>query len=240
MQKEKNSVSDLSAIIVDKNTGERIIFFNRDANENLEIFPEKIEKADWFFVSALNGSRHTRWEDNLRKILGILKRGIRLAYNPGPENIKTNIEAVLEACRVAEVILVNKDEAIEIVSEVIKNKESYKANINEEKFLIRSLKDCGAKKVALTDGKRGAWAIDENGIYVAQALTKKPLETTGAGDAFSSAFLGAILKEKSLEEALKWGMINSGNSVKFFGAHAGLLSEEEIQSQIGKVKTARL
>ena len=47
--------SGLSAIAVNKNSGERIIFSNQEANERLEIVPEKLESAEWISVSDPNG-----------------------------------------------------------------------------------------------------------------------------------------------------------------------------------------
>ena len=235
VQIEKNIPSDLSAVIVDEKSGERIIFFNRDANENLEIIPKKLEETGWLFVSALNGNRKMSWKDNLKEILKIVEKGVKLAYNPGSENIKTGSAEVWAACRVAEVLLVNKDEALEI----IKNNQisTTDSELDDEAFLVESFVKAGAKIVAVTDGRRGAWAGDGKNIFHAEAVAADPVETTGAGDAFSSGFLAAIIKGKNLEEALRWGIANGGSSVMLFGAHAGLLSAEKIAAESAKVKT---
>jgi sugar/nucleoside kinase (ribokinase family) len=56
-----------------------------------------------------------------------------------------------------------------------------------------------------------------------------PQERTGAGDAFASTFSSAIALGKSVEDALKWGAINSMNVCQKVGAQAGLLSRSEIE-----------
>ncbi len=238
MQVERGISSDLSAIVVDKKSGERVIFFNRDANEKLKITPENLEGADWLFVSALNGNGKESWEDNLEKILKICAGKSKLAFNPGPENIKNNSQKIREAVKCCEVLIVNKDEAIEIIS--YNTQHATHNNLNDEKFLIEELKKYGAKIIAVTDGKRGAWVCDEKNIFYAKATGNDPIETTGAGDAFSSGFLAAVIKEKSLEEALKWGIANSGNAVKFYGAIEGLLSESEILNRIAEISVKKL
>lgn len=238
MQIEQGISSDLSAIVVDRKSGERVIFFNRDANEKLKIVLDNLEGADWLFVSALNGNEKESWEDNLEKILKICAGKSKLAFNPGPENIKNNPQKIREAIKHCEVLIVNKDEAIEIVS--ISNSQPTAENLNDEKFLIKELNKYGAKIAAVTDGKRGAWACDEKNIFYAEATGNNPVETTGAGDAFSSGFMAAVIKEKSLEEALKWGIANSGNAVKFYGAIEGLLGTEQIISAANNIVVSKI
>jgi sugar/nucleoside kinase (ribokinase family) len=214
IQHDQKFRTDLSCILVNEAEGDRTIFYNRDANEKLEVRPEDLE-ADWIFVSALNGN----WEKNLDTILEAVKaKKIKLAYNPGQENIKDNLEKVKEIIAQAEILFVNRDEATEIIGK----------NNDEIKMLIRESLNLGAKKIVLTDGKNGAYASDGEKIVFAEAQVKKAMDTTGAGDAFSSGFLAAYVKGKSLEECMQWGTANGGNSVKFYGGVEGLLRESEI------------
>jgi len=67
------------------------------------------------------------------------------------------------------------------------------------------------------------------------ALVRKAVDTTGAGDAFASGFLAAHLKGKNIGEALQWGIINSSNSVTEYGGQKGLLDEKNINLLIDKV-----
>jgi len=67
------------------------------------------------------------------------------------------------------------------------------------------------------------------------ALVRKAVDTTGAGDAFASGFLAAHLKGKNIGEALQWGIINSSNSVTEYGGQKGLLTQEEINLKIQEV-----
>src|SRR3989344_3952810 len=83
--------TDLSAIIVLTQNGERTIFHNRDANERLEVMEDKLLPARSFFVSALNPA----WEENLEKILALKENGqVKMALNPGQHNIKENAELI--------------------------------------------------------------------------------------------------------------------------------------------------
>ena len=211
--------TDLSAIIINKNDGDRTIFFNRDANEKLEIKNDL--EAEWFFVSALNGD----WKGNMDKILKIVTtKKVRLAVNPGQANLKEDKEKVVEFIRNAEVLILNRDEATEIVGQ----------NNDEVKFLFSELSKIGPKIIGMTDGENGSYATDGEKIIFAKATKENPVDLTGAGDAFGAAFLAAILKDQKVEDGLMWGTANGGSVVNYYGAKEGLLNEELI---IEKAKT---
>lgn len=231
---EKGCRSDLSSIIVDINSGERTIFSDRDASNKLTIIPEKLKRAHWIFVSSLNGE----WQQHLGEILSIAKeKNIYIAFNPGQKNIKTDLPAIAHAISVCEIFFVNKDEAIEIVSglgdgiiaELLEN----------EEYLAKVLHRLGAKIVVITDGERGAWCFDGSELLHSEALLRKAVDTTGAGDAFTSGFFAAYLKNMGLVTALKWGIANSSSSVMEYGGQKGLLSQEEMPAMIEKIKATK-
>ena len=112
--------------------------------------------------------------------------------------------------------------------------------LNDEILLVKKIKELGIEIVVITDGVRGAWGFDGNQILHVDALVKKAVDTTGAGDAFTGGFLAAHLKDKSLEEALKWGIINSSNSVTEYGGQKGLLNQEEIEKLLSQVNIEKL
>jgi sugar/nucleoside kinase (ribokinase family) len=57
---------------------------------------------------------------------------------------------------------------------------------------------------------------------------KPPFERTGAGDAFTSTFVAAIMKGADLQGALLWAPINSMSVVQYVGAQEGLLTESQL------------
>ena len=87
---------------------------------------------------------------------------------------------------------------------------------------------------------RGAWGFDGEQILHVDALVKEAVDTTGSGDAFASGFLAAHLKGKDLGESLKWGIINSSNSVTEYGGQKGLLTQEEIEKSLSQVNVEKL
>lgn len=235
LQADKACRSDVSAIIVDEKSGEHIIFFNRESNTKLEIIPRKIKNTQRIFVSALNGE----WEKNIDIILEVAKKNnIGILFNPGQRNIKDNPKKVLKIIKHSEVVVLNKDEAIEIILD--NGHEIEESKLNDEIFLIRTIASFNRGVVALTDGENGSWVFKDNSIYFSKIFVKNPVDTLGAGDAFSSGFLAGYVLGKPIEESLKMGIANSTNVILYYGAKEGLIRREFVGDFIAKIKVKKI
>lgn len=223
--------TDLSAIIVLTQTGERTIFHNRDANERLVIEADHFRGTRWLFVSALNGD----WKENLAALLRVKEeQGLSLVLNPGQHNIREDAKTMFETLSAVDVLLLNKDEAIELLQQ--SQPRPSEAELNDESFLLKRLAESGAKVIGMTDGKRGAWGFDGREYWYCPIATRNGVvDSTGAGDAFGSGFFAAHLAGLPLPEALKYGMANSGSVVGFYGAAEGLLRSEEMVTLIKNI-----
>ena len=220
INKELGKKSDLSAIIVDEKSADRVIFTNKNSSGKLNLDREKFKEAEWFFISDVHGD----WEAQVEEIFKIAKEEKKhVAMNPREVYIKDNPQEVIAAFSRCELIFINKDEAIELLSQA----GNFSAtDLNDEKFLVQELKKLGTQIVVITDGVRGAWASDGGEVFFVPGRKVNAVDSTGAGDAFASGFLGAYFKEKPLKVCLDWGIANSSSSVQFYGAIEGLLDEE--------------
>lgn len=228
LERDRTVRSDLSAIVVIAQTGDRLIFHNRDSNERLVVDAAKLEEADWLYVSALNGA----WRENLATIRQVAKNDVKLiALNPGQHNLKEDPALMLDFIHEVDALFLNKDEAIELL--LANQIETDPKRLNDEVFLVQALHREGPRVVALTDGKRGVWATEGKGVWHAPSYEPHGLvDTTGAGDAFGSGFFGAYLKGLPLETCLRYGICNAGSVVGFYGAIEGLLDEEAITEML--------
>ena len=62
----------------------------------------------------------------------------------------------------------------------------------------------------------------------------KVVETTGAGDCFSSSFLAGMLKTGDMEFSLKLAIVNSHSVLQFKGAKEKLLTYKQALAEIDK------
>ena len=229
--------TDLSAIIVDASSGERTIFYNRDANEQFEIEDHIFQEGRLIFVGGLYGE----WKEPLLKILSHSeKKALPIYYNPSQSNIHDDVETVWEVCSKSKGIFLNKDEAMELLLLASKKTSIHSdvdhSRIESEEYLCVALASTGNLEfVVLTDGSRGAWVYDRGSDSIfrcKKAMSDQVLDSTGAGDAFTSGFLGAISYGLSPKEALSWGIVNSTNVIRFYGGKEGLLSRESIEERV--------
>jgi len=63
-------------------------------------------------------------------------------------------------------------------------------------------------------------------------LNKEDVETTGAGDSFSSAFLAGIIIKKDIDFALSLGQANAESVIQHIGAKNRLLRLNEALRKI--------
>ena len=160
--------SDLSTIVAHIPSEDRIIFSDRDSNERMEVSADEIRKigAEWIFISSLNGNMDEGWDKKLDKILEAASGNAKLIFNPGQKNIKSNPEKIIAAVSQLQMLIVNKDEAIEIVDKL---EGIDRDSLNDEKYLAEKLHEAGAKIVAMTDGQRCGWACDGKDLLHVEA-----------------------------------------------------------------------
>ena len=208
-----------STIMVAGN-GERTILSHRGASHDLKAKDIAIRtlEADWFYISSLAGNL-----DLLGKLLKHANNhGIQVALDPGQ----------------GELSQVKKLRALLPLVTVIK------ANAGELASLFggADLKETVSKAhgvcpyVVGTNGPAGSYAAVAGKLYQAGMYQKvKPVDRTGAGDAFGSGFIAALAKGLPIEDALTLGSANATSVVAQFGAKTGILKTSRIKRMKVKV-----
>ncbi len=211
---DKNDNTDFSIIIVPEG-GRRSILTNRGKGRLLSkhIPWNKIKKTKWFYITSLEGNL-----DLLEKIIGFAKENnIKIALNPGKRELK-NRRRLTSLIKMVDFLLLNREE-----SEILFN-QSFDDIITEN--LIHKL---NLPIVAVTAGAEGAYIFSDNRQFFSPAANKKPVDETGAGDAFGSTFVAGLIHNKSPQDALFWAVKNSASVVSQLGSHPGLLTLKQIK-----------
>lgn len=216
-----NKKTDFSFVIASKEAqNEHVIFSDHEASLALKISKKQIKalkKASWVYLTSLYGD----WKNNLIEIFQAVKGSI--AWNIGSNQLKSGIKFLKPFLEKTTVLILNKDEAIELAlsDSKLKNKNQF----NQVDFLLKTLKNFGPLIVVITDGSNGAYAIDQEKTYFQPIIKeRKRVDTTGAGDAFGSAFIAGLnLYQNNIALALKLGARNSASIISKFGAQNGLI-----------------
>lgn len=214
--------------------GDRTLFtehVKRDHNFNFEGLETR-----FIYLTSLGNL----WEDTYIKALDFAKQNnIKLAFNPGSIQLEKRGKVVMDVLEKTDYLFVNKEEAEEILYGEELNLP--KKDDDQIKKLLYGLRGLGVKNVVITDGDNGSYVEDEkNETHHLGIVKVEVAEKTGAGDAYSSGFLAAIIHGLEIQDAMKWGAINSANVIQGIGAEVGLLTKSEMEAKLESNKEFKL
>ncbi len=184
------------------------------------VFPVNLPQAKWLYLTSLGDG----WEEVFKKTIEWLHKhpDVKLAFNPGSKQLRAPLIEMKPILQRTDLLYVNREEA-EHLSMTRESK-------GHERELLSAVHATGPGMVVVTDGPSGAYVFNGQSFLYAPIYPQKPISRTGAGDAFGSGCLSALIKGKTLEEALMWGSLNSASVIGHIGAQNGLLHLDEIQS----------
>jgi len=182
--------------------------------------PQEVPR--WVYLSSV-GSSASEYFGQIAAWLDS-EPSVRLAFQPGTQQIAHGVGPLRELYNRAEVLVCNREEAVEIGG----------GDHEDMENLLVSLHRLGPHVVVITDGPDGAYASDGSARYLVPSYPdpSPPRERTGAGDAFASTLVAALIKGHPLPDALAWAPVNSMSVVQQVGSQAGLLSEDALLSHL--------
>lgn len=210
IQTRKTDETDQSVILVDPDGGRTILVYRGKTSLKHTDINWKNLSAKWFYICSLEGNF-----DLTEKLFTYAsKKNIKVAWNPGKRELK-NSNKVLELLKLTSFLLLNEEEA----------KFLFKKDQLPEQELLHT----HVPVIAITQGRDGAMVLSENKKIHKNIVKVKTVEETGAGDAFGSAFVAGLIKNRPIEECLDWGLTNSASVVSKIGAKEGQLSLMKIK-----------
>jgi len=178
----------------------------------------------WIYLSSV-GANTLPFHDDLADWLDEEKE-VQLVFQPGTFQMAEGTQRFKRIYKRCSILAVNRQEAAKIGG-------GDEDNVHD---LFDKLHALGPKTVLISDGPKGAYASGPEGRFFMPIYPDPapPVERTGAGDAFTSTVVGALIKGLDLKEALMWGPINSMNVVQHVGAQQGLLTDSQLQNLLKK------
>lgn len=216
------------SVILDSVGDDRTILTYKGCNNELKFSEIKKGslKAKAFYLCTMMG-------ESLKTLIKIAefakKQGALVAFNPSSYLAKEGISPIKKLLENTDFLILNDEEAKEL------------GGFGTVSELAERLSKAGAKSVIITMGNKGVTAYHQKTFYTVKASEETTVvETTGAGDAFGSTFFSAIVKGKSIEDALRMGMINAESVIANYGAKNILLSEKIIEKRLEQTRSKRV
>jgi len=201
-----------SVVLVDVRHAERTMLTYRGASSSFHnLNPDDLEtiQPDWVYVSSLRGDMETL----LKFFEKAHALGAKIMFNPGEKEIH-QLKKLIGLLSLVDVLLVNKEEAAQIVPGVLLVELASRLN-----------NYCPI--VLITDGIMGALATNRTQTYRLGVYEQKALrDRTGAGDAFGSGFLARWAAGASFEDALRFAAANASKVTQHYGAKAGIITAD--------------
>lgn len=186
-------------------------------------FPN-IGSPKWIYLSSLGSDADSMYPE----LVNYLEKNpkVNLAFQPGTYQLRMGVEKLNYFYKRSRVFICNKEEAQRIL----------KTEEQDIKKLLKMMEGLGPKIICITDGHAGSYVLHDDAFWFMPIYPDPapPFERTGAGDAFSSTFVSALILGKTVDEALMWGPINSMSVVQKVGAQAGLLTKKELEDLLAK------
>lgn len=244
--------------VVTSRDGERTIFTHRGANTQLNqshIPFEMFSDCNAVYITSLSQDAAQTLPFICEQAQ---KKNVLVAVNPGSSQLTKGTLTLKQSLKNIDILILNSQEAQAFSGALVRSDENYKKLLestnnpcalgldSQKPYLLESAMACpevflsinaffrevmsiGPKIVVVTNGANGVYVAHDSKVYFQPALPTKVINSVGAGDAFGSCFVGSLQAGYSIEEAIKYGVINSSNVLKHIGAKEGLLSFESLK-----------
>lgn len=183
------------------------------------------DAAKWVYFTSMSCG----FDKVIKSVIDyIIKYKVKLVLQPGTFQIKSGAEVLSPLLHHAHLMFLNKEEAQVFCD--LPDEDSPEA-------LLRQMRAMGPHIAVLTDGDKGAFVSDGKRFYHLEPDNDlRKVDTTGAGDAYSSGFTAALINGESIETAMTWGQLAAAACISEVGAQTGLLKRSELDNQLDQVK----
>ena len=172
--------------------GEKTILTYRGANNllsDVDLNEEIVKKCEWFVFTSMTSEQNVRF---LKKAIKVAEEnGLKIVCNPSISMVDYQKRALLELMKKSEFIIMNKKEAMKLTK------------MNNPIDACKKLKKISNSNVIVTMGKKGSLIFCEK-LKLFKAYKVKVVDTTGAGDSFTAAFIHSYSKTNDIEFSMKF------------------------------------
>ena len=172
-------------------------------------------KTKWIYAGSLSGEAYKSL-DSLFDFA--VKNNIKIAASPvGQSQLGEGLERTRALLDKIDVLILNQEEASLLTG----------VDFNKEEEIFKKLDELVKGIAIMTKGPEGVKVSDGEYYYSAGIPESGLVDRTGAGDAFSSAFLVGYIEKNDISYAIQLGTANATSVLQEIGAINGLLKKGE-------------
>jgi ribokinase len=213
----------VAIIVVDAN-GQNSIVLSPGANG--KVSPTDVRTASISEFSLLLLQLEIPIETVLSAAQRAKESGLRVLLNPAPARQLPD-----ELITIPDFLVPNEGELALLTNQTVNDISSAE---NAAKILLGR----GAQTIVVTLGANGALIVTKESTKHIPPFKVNVVDTTAAGDAFIGGFASALLQNKSLEEAVRYGCACGALATTKFGAQPSLPAKEEVENLLSKSPAA--
>lgn len=214
VQTDSQTATGTATIIVDANGQNSIVL---SPGGNGKVSPADVDSISFSDYKLLLLQLEIPVETVLAAARRAKESGLRVVLNPAPARPLPE-----ELISLSDFLVPNEPELSLLTGQPVNDMES------AEKA-AKMLLDRDAQNVVVTLGANGALIVNKELTRHISAFPVEVVDTTAAGDAFIGGFASALLQNKSLEEAVRYGCACGALATTKFGAQPSLPTKQEVE-----------
>ena len=214
VQTDPESATGTAIIIVDTNGQNSIVL---SPGGNGKVTPTDVEEIPFSEATLLLLQLEIPVEAVLAAARRAKENGLRVLLNPAPARALPD-----ELLALPDFLVPNESE-LSLLSGLPVN------DLPSAENAAKTLLERGIQTVIVTLGANGALIVNKELTKHIPSFKVDVVDTTAAGDAFIGGFASALLQNKSLEEAVRYGCACGALAATKFGAQPSLPPKEDVE-----------
>ncbi len=209
----KGGQTGYSTLLTDPKTGERTALVYRGVSGELSDKDTPISKlkTNWLYLTSFGGNMKLA-----SRIINTLGKKTKIVWNPGTADLKAGLKTFEP-----------------LFSKLF----MFNVNLEEAKLLFgNEIRIPSSLLLVVTDGEHGAHAHLDATTWFVKGQKKRVVSRTGAGDAFGSGMVAALMKGWGVEDAMRLGLANAQSVIQQYGAKTGLLKKWPTIASLKKIR----
>ncbi len=211
----EDSYTNISSILLNEK-GEKTIINYRTPHQkvvNCEDDYNRLTKAKAIYMANLS---RVAFDERISILKFAKEKGIKTFVNLNVTDCRRPIEQILHMLRHVDVLIINSHEFADMVKTSFSSIDFHHDVTKKYAPFIST-----STQVVVTDGARGSYAYSDNKVFYDTAISQvKVVDTTGAGDGYTAAFIAEYLKSNgNIESSMKRGSEYAAKMLGKIGAN---------------------